>query len=438
MSQRHSGPLVIASGGGKGGVGRTVVAANLAVALARLGARVVAVDADLGSANLHTLFGVHRPGLTLHALFDGRVDSLEEAVVATNVQRVFLVPGTDAVPGAANLVHARKLKLLRHIHRLDTDVVVLDCGAGINFNVLDFFNTADIRLLVATPQLVSLQNCYGFLKAALYRGLRQAASNNNQTQVIEACTSSQETERIGEAIARVKPQDLAFGARLEHFTSTFDAALIGNQIDDRKEINMIHAIRRMMQDFLSVEVPVRAGILRSRVVHESVTRHRPFLCDHMAEPAGRVLMSIAEQALEANVIYMRRRVAGAHVEMSTPPSEPEAAQEALLPGPLAQYLREHERFEIAWPVEVEHGAATFHAVAMDISLGGVRLKCTEPAAPGELIRICFVDKPRRPVLTGEVVHLRGELAGVRFADSERALAQGLIALARSGVDSDVA
>lgn len=178
------GPLTIAIGGGKGGVGKTVVAANVAAAIARLGMRVVAIDTDLGSANLHTLFGIERPGKTLHALLNGEISSLEEAIVPTSEPRLFLIPGSDGIPGAANLVHARKLKLVRHIQRLDAEAIVIDCGAGINYNVLDFFIRADRHLFVVVPQLVSMQNCYGFLKASLYRAIRNAAMNNNEMELL--------------------------------------------------------------------------------------------------------------------------------------------------------------------------------------------------------------------------------------------------------------
>lgn len=122
--------VTVAIAGGKGGVGKSVIAANLAISLARFGQRIVIVDADLGSANQHTLFGVDRPGYTLQALVEGRISSLEQAVVPTIAPRVALVPGSGAVVGAANIGHARKVKLIRHIAAIDADVVIIDCGAG--------------------------------------------------------------------------------------------------------------------------------------------------------------------------------------------------------------------------------------------------------------------------------------------------------------------
>jgi flagellar biosynthesis protein FlhG len=140
-------PLSVAIGGGKGGVGKSVVALNLALSIAKLGARVIVVDADLGSANLHTMLGIDRPGLTLQALLDGRVKDLSEVVLPTGYANLQLVPGSVAVPGAANLHHGRKQKLLRQLEQLDCEIVVIDCGAGIHFNTVDLFTAADMQLL---------------------------------------------------------------------------------------------------------------------------------------------------------------------------------------------------------------------------------------------------------------------------------------------------
>jgi len=76
---------VVSVGGGKGGVGKSVVAANLAVAMAQRGARVVLVDADLGAANQHTLFGIARPGPGVEAFLDGSLAELAQAEVESGV-----------------------------------------------------------------------------------------------------------------------------------------------------------------------------------------------------------------------------------------------------------------------------------------------------------------------------------------------------------------
>ena len=155
-------------------MGKSVIAANLAVYFARAGASTILVDADLGAANLHTLFDLRRSGRTLNELFTHEIDSLEDAAVEVGVPNLRLIAGSSATAGAANLNHAQKLRLIRQVQALRADVVIIDVGAGISFNVIDLFNAADLRLLVITPQLTSVQNAYGFLKAAVFRIARRS------------------------------------------------------------------------------------------------------------------------------------------------------------------------------------------------------------------------------------------------------------------------
>ncbi|HLL23388.1 MAG TPA: P-loop NTPase, partial [Kofleriaceae bacterium] len=81
---KRSRPRIIAIAGGKGGVGKSTVAVNLATAIARRGQRVVLVDGDLGAANLHTMLGIVHPTVGVAQLIDQEIDTLEPARVTIN------------------------------------------------------------------------------------------------------------------------------------------------------------------------------------------------------------------------------------------------------------------------------------------------------------------------------------------------------------------
>src|SRR3954465_777041 len=105
---------IIAIGSGKGGVGKSLLAANVGIYLAQLGKRVVLLDADLGGANLHTFVGVERPHVTLGDFFDKRVARIEDCVVDTAVKGLGLVSGEGDPLGAANPRPATKTRLTKH------------------------------------------------------------------------------------------------------------------------------------------------------------------------------------------------------------------------------------------------------------------------------------------------------------------------------------
>src|SRR5262245_16491233 len=118
-------PRIWAVGGGKGGVGKSVVTSNLAAAMAGAGRRCAVIDADLGAANLHTLLGVSRPRYSLSHLLTGDVASLAELMVQTPVPNLWLVSGDQALLEMANPRYSQKEMLFRQIRALEVDDVVL-------------------------------------------------------------------------------------------------------------------------------------------------------------------------------------------------------------------------------------------------------------------------------------------------------------------------
>src|SRR5262249_31079671 len=108
-------PRIWAVGGGKGGVGKSVVTSSLAAAMAGLGRRVAVIDADLGAANLHTLLGAARPRVTLSHFLTGEVDTLAEVMVQTSVPNLWLVSGHQALLEMANPKRREKESFHRQI-----------------------------------------------------------------------------------------------------------------------------------------------------------------------------------------------------------------------------------------------------------------------------------------------------------------------------------
>ncbi len=176
---------LVAVGGGKGGIGKSLVSANLGIALAQKGATVALIDADLGGANLHTCLGVPQPDISLSDFINHRVDKLEGALVPTGVERLQLISGAQDMLDAANPKHGQKARLLRNMRSLDVDFVILDLGAGTAFNVLDFFLAADLGLCVLLPEPTSIENAYRFIKAAFFRRLQTHADPDTAQVVAE-------------------------------------------------------------------------------------------------------------------------------------------------------------------------------------------------------------------------------------------------------------
>lgn len=157
------GPLTFAVTSGKGGVGKTQTAANLGVAFAQQGAKVLLVDADLGLASMDLALGI-RPKADLMSVIDG--ESALEDIIVPGPSGVHLIPACPGRYEMANLDARRRGFILQSLEEAsaDFDVVVVDTGAGIGSNAVGFAAWADEIILVATPDPTSLRDAYAMAK----------------------------------------------------------------------------------------------------------------------------------------------------------------------------------------------------------------------------------------------------------------------------------
>lgn len=163
----------VAIASGKGGVGKSHLAANLAVALGQRGARVLLVDADFSKANLDLLLGVHPRHDIQHVLAGEK--TLEEIVVK-GPAGVSLVPAASGVPDLADLDDFRFEFLLRSLGQLgvDHDLVLVDTPSGVSRLVTSFCLAADDVVVVTTPDLPAFSDAYGLVKVLHSQGLTRS------------------------------------------------------------------------------------------------------------------------------------------------------------------------------------------------------------------------------------------------------------------------
>jgi flagellar biosynthesis protein FlhG len=374
MSESEKVARVISVGGGKGGVGKSIVAGNLAVAFAQTGARVVLIDADLGAANQHTMFGVDRATTGLGDFLDRKVESLSQAASETKVENLRLVVGTGAVPNAANITHAQKQKLMRHIRAVDADIVVIDVGAGSSHNTVDFFDLGDARILVVTAQLTSIQNAYGFLKAAVVRLLRNACDNKDHIKIFESALGDKETERIDDILTRVSQAAPDLETHLRTVLSGFDVRMVGNQVSESQDMGIFRGVGRMVRDFLGVPLPLVGFLAQTREIHDSVNRRTPFLLSGSHDENARSIQSIAQALM-----------------IALPTPEPRRGQATSMPEgeDVSQVLRRHPRVEVDWVAAIEHAGRITSVRIIDVSAGGVGIVTRLRLTDGDKFNLIF-------------------------------------------------
>lgn len=295
-SDRKPAARIVAVAGGKGGVGKSVLAANLAIAMSAAGRRVALVDADIGMGNQHTLLGIARPGPGLMGFLKKEVDQLDKVAVATGYDNLVLYP-SDGAQGVPQVSHSRKERLMRHISRIDADVVVLDIGAGAALTALDLFTLADIHVLVITGQITSIQNAYAFLKAAMQRLLLRLADSSERRALIEEGWRDASPPALVHLARWLRERDAGLASFVAALAATLKVRLVGNLLFDTSEHRVPQSIARMIHDYLGVDAEVAGLVPASRRVHDSITKRKPILTLDPYGPASWEIRRVAERLL---------------------------------------------------------------------------------------------------------------------------------------------
>lgn len=291
---------VVAIGGGKGGIGKSLVSANLGIALAERGSKVVLVDADLGGANLHTCLGVSQPKVSLSDFVEKRVDRLEEVVVPTGIERLELISGAMDELDAANPKHSQKSKLLRHLKTLDVDYVLLDLGAGTSFNVIDFFLIADIGIVVMLPEPTSIENAYRFIKAAFFRRLQTLAPEDDFASIVARALAPRDGQAPltpMDVVFELRKTDVESAARLEHALAGFSPWVLVNQARTRGDFDIGPTVVSAWKKFFGLELGYLGAVAHDDAVWQAVRARQSLIRAFPQSAAAAGLLRVAENLI---------------------------------------------------------------------------------------------------------------------------------------------
>ncbi len=272
-----------AVGGGKGGVGKSLVSANVAICLALMGNKVVAVDLDLGGANLHTCLGLPIPQVTLSDYVSKKITNFEDLLVSTPIQNLKIISGAQDELGMANLKHMHKNQIIRKLVDLDADYILFDLGAGTAFNTIDFFITADKGILVVLPEPTSIENTYRFIKSVFYRRLRMVEGVAEiEPMILESMNakitsgSQSSPADLIKKIAEINPE---VGLRAKAEMANFRPNLIINQVRSQADIDIGYSIQSICRRYFGIEMTFPGYLDYDQSVWQSVRKRKPLLIE---------------------------------------------------------------------------------------------------------------------------------------------------------------
>lgn len=287
---------VIAVGGGRGGVGKSITAVNLAVYIAQLGRTVLLVDADPAGAELHTMLGVEAPVPPPAQSDDGEE---ELASVATPVPGLLLLPQLYAVGSTVPVRPGRKPRWARRLRQLDVDYVILDLGAGTAPATLDLFLGADLGVCVTAPEPPSVEATYRFGRALFLRKIRRhLVKDRFKLRLVERAQAElpplPPPQELVRSLARY---DTKLGELAAAELARLRPRLVVNGVRLRTDGELGPAMCDMALRYLGVGFDHVGQIEQDDSVWLSVVRRRPLLIDSPTSKSARNLERIARRVL---------------------------------------------------------------------------------------------------------------------------------------------
>ncbi len=258
LKPQASPARIIAVTSGKGGVGKTNLTVNLAIALSLAGKRVLIIDADLGMANVDVVMGAMSKYNLMHLLQD---DVSLVDIVMQGPCGVKFVSGGSGLEQMANLSVQDRSKLMAKLYECEqmADIILVDTGAGLSHNVLDFIVAADEVILLTTPEPTAMTDAYAVLKA------------------------------------------------YSMYASNKDIKLVVNRIYDEAEArDVVLKLVRTADRFLKLPLKVLGNIYEDRNMMNAVKKQRPLLSAYPDTVSAKCIRAIAESLLHGNNVKVHR------------------------------------------------------------------------------------------------------------------------------------
>ncbi len=293
---------IIPVASGKGGVGKSLLSANLAIALGQAGKKVLLADLDLGASNLHLVLGVPSPKAGIGTFLTGAAD-FADIVLPTAYPNLSFIAGDAEIPGLTALKAAQKAALNKNLLKTDADYLIIDLGAGTHLGILDFFLMSPQGIVVTAPSVTATLNAYLFLKNAVFRLMYSCFKKGSPAyECLENLKSDSASlrrmyiPRIIEEIEKADPENARiFRKRV----ADFHPRLVMNMIDDPKDADKALKIRRSCKEYLNIELEHLGVIYRDNVQDTALASRLPVIVYKPQSILSQAVYRIADKIIQS-------------------------------------------------------------------------------------------------------------------------------------------
>jgi flagellar biosynthesis protein FlhG len=292
---------VIPIASGKGGVGKSLVAANLAVAFAQTGKRVTLVDLDLGASNLHLIIGHRKPGGSIGEFLTNPKLDFTKLIADTDIPNLRFIPGDAEIPGMANLKMSQRNMLVRRLLAVDADILIIDLGAGTHQSILDFFLMSGEGIIVSSPAVTATLNAYVFLKNTVFRlmysSFKRGSAAFDYMEQIRKDGSGLKMLYLPKMLEEIEKRDPASAQKFRISLAHFRPRLIVNMIDDPKDADVALKIRRSCENYLGIQIEHLGVMYRDAIQDISLSSRLPIVLYKPAAVLSQAIYRIADKIL---------------------------------------------------------------------------------------------------------------------------------------------
>ena len=291
---------IIPVASGKGGVGKSLLSANLAIALGQQGKKVVLVDLDLGASNLHLVIGQKPGAASLGSWFTEKSD-FKEIIQQTDYQNVSFIAGDSQIPDLTSLKHVQKVRLIRNLKNIDTDYIILDLGAGTHQFILDMFLLSPQGIVVSAPAVTATLNGYLFLKNAtfrlLYTTFKRGTPGRAYLDNLKKDSATMQKLYIPNLIqflANCDPTNTQiFISRMQQFRPR----LVMNMIEDPKDADRAQRIKSSCNQYLGLEIEYLGLMYRDMLQDKALASQLPVVVYKPQSVLGQAIYRIADKII---------------------------------------------------------------------------------------------------------------------------------------------
>ncbi len=289
---------IIPVASGKGGVGKSLLSANLAIALGQSGKKVVLADLDLGASNLHLVIGqtVAKKGIGTFLSGQG---TFKDLIEPTDYENVSFIAGDSEIPGLTSLKAGKKNELIREFSSIKADYLILDLGAGTHLTILDMFLLSPQGIVVTAPTVTAILNGYLFLKNVVFRMMyntfKKGSPAYKYLEDMRCNSQAMQKVYIPRLVEELKKVDKQGAELFESRMQKFRPRLILNMIDDPKDADRAIKIRHSCRQFLGLDIEHLGVIYRDTMQDKALSSRLPVIIYKPHSVIAQAIYRIAEK-----------------------------------------------------------------------------------------------------------------------------------------------